>query len=288
MTYEKRSALRRDTSLGARDRPYYYKPDFGPAKAVGSGSKKKFMLTALLLVLIAFVIAAVFISFFTSYFDLKGISVRGIMKHSEEEIIGASGIEYGKKLYGIGCGDAEKKILSAYPEISEVNIRKVLPSDIVIELTYETPEYYICVTGEYFTLSESLRVIERCSGKKSLEAMGLIYLELPEVKRAVTGEKLQFFTSDTEYIENILETLSASGFAGEVNRVYIGGKFDITLAKSGEFMIELGDFKDQSLKLLMAEKIMETGAYRGQSGVVIDVSDATESSAMISKTLKIE
>ena len=53
-------------------------------------------------------------------------------------------------------------------------------------------------------------------------------------------------------------------------------------------MIELGDFKDQSLKLLMAEKIMETGAYRGQSGVVIDVSDATESSAMISKTLKIE
>ncbi len=288
MTYEKNGGRRRNSSLGVRDRHCYYKPDFDSAEMSRNDGKKRVVFSALLLISLAFVIAAVFVSFFTSYFDLKNIRVSGIMNHSEEEIILASGIEYGKKLYGIKSGKAEKLILEAYPEISEVNIKKVLPAEIVIELTYEAPEYYICVTGEYYTLSESLRVIERFSEKRNLEAMGLIYLELPNIKRAVTGEKLQFFEDDEDYIVGVLENLAESGFSGEIDRVYIKGKFDITLAKSGEFKIELGDFKDQSLKLLMAEKIMETGSYRGQSGVIIDVSDAGESSAMISKTVKIE
>ncbi len=284
MTYEKNGAVRRNRSHGARDRQYYYKP---APENKGYGKKRTF-LTSLLLISLAFLIAAAFVSFFTSYFNLKAIKVNGLMKHSEKMIIETSGIEMGKKLYGINSAEAEKRILEAYPEISEVSIKKVLPAEMIIELTYETPEYYICVTGEYFTLSETLRVIERFSEKKSLEAMGLIYLELPDIRRAVTGEKIEFFGEDKEYIGEILNSLSESGFAGEINRVYIDGKFDITLAKSGEFKIELGDFKDQSLKLLMAEKIMEAGSYRGQSGVVIDVSDACESSAMISKTLKID
>ena len=271
------------THEGAKNR--YYR---GSVRENNGYGRRKTIFAALLLIFLAFLIAAVFVSFFTSYFDLKDININGLMKHSEEMIIETSGIEMGKKLYGIKTDEAEKRILKEYPEICEVNIRKVLPAEIVIDLTYETPEYYISVTGEYFTLSESLRVIERCSEKKSLEAMGLVYLELPDVKRVVTGEELEFFGDDKGYIGDILSNLSSSDFAGEINRVYIGGKFDITLAKSGEFKIELGDFKDQNLKLLMAEKIMEAGSYRGQSGVVIDVSDVAESSAMISKTLKID
>jgi hypothetical protein len=50
----------------------------------------------------------------------------------------------------------------------------------------------------------------------------------------------------------------------------------------------MGDYKDQRLKLLMAEKMMESGGYRGMTGVIFDVSDASESSVMVSKTLKIE
>ncbi len=288
MTYEKKVGRIKKGSLGKRDRPYYFNPDFGSnVKNKGEG-RKKTILAALLLVLLAIFIASVFIGFFSSYFDLKDIRVNGIMNHSEEEIILASEIEMGKKLYAIRSDEAEKKILEAYPEISEVSIKKVLPAEIVIELTYETPEYYICITGQYFTLSESLRVIERFSDKKSLEAMGLIYLELPDIKRAATGEKIKFFGDDMEYIMDVLESFSLSCFAGEIDRVYISGKFDITLAKSGEFMIKLGDYKDQSLKLTMAEKIMEAGSYRGQSGVVIDVSDVAESSVMVSKTVKIE
>ena len=284
MTYEKKGVGRKKASSATKDRQYYYRPASGNK---GDGRRKSF-LTALILVSLALLIAAVFVGFFTSYFDLKDIKVNGIMKHSEEMIIEKSGIEYGKKLYSIKSDEAERRILKAYPEISEVSIKKVLPAEIVISLTYETPEYYICVTGEYFTLSESLRVIERCSEKKSLEAMGLVYLELPDIKRAVAGERLEFFGDDKEYIGDILSNLAESGFAGEIDRVYIDSKFDITLAKSDEFKIELGDFKDQTLKLLMAEKIMEAGSYRGQSGVVIDVSNTSESSAMVSKTLKIE
>ncbi|MBQ8208950.1 MAG: FtsQ-type POTRA domain-containing protein [Clostridia bacterium] len=289
MTESRYGAARRNIRSGARDKPYYYRPwmEAQTAKRQRSG-KNTLIISILILILAAALIGAVLIGFFSSYFDLKSINVKGLSKHSEEEIILTSGIETGTKLYSIDSDEAERKILAAYPEIADVTVKKVLPADIVIELTYETPEYFVGITGEYFTLSDSLRVIERTSDRKSLESLGLVYVEMPNIKRAVTGERIEFFGGDEVYIEEILKNLSESSFAEEVNRVYIGGKFDIAFVKVGEYRIEMGDFKDQRLKLLMAEKVMESGGYRGVSGVVLDVSDVSESSAMIHKTLKIE
>lgn len=287
MTDDRYGARGKNIRSGARDKSYYFHPEMGMMKKERAG-KSSAVITVLLLLLAALVIGGVLVGFFSSYFDLKDISVSGLSKHSEEDVILTSGIEIGEKLYAVSGSKAEQNILAEYPEIARVNVKKVLPAQIVIELEYETPRYFVCITGEYFTLSESLRVLERTSDRKSLEAMGLIYVEMPNIKRAVTGERIEFFGDDEKYIGEILESLDASSFADEINRVYIGGKFDVALVKAGEYRIEMGDFKDQKLKLLMAEKVMEDGSYRGQSGVVLNVSDVSESSVMVSKTLKIE
>lgn len=289
MTYNAYGSSRENSRRSHADKPYHYKPGFGvryePAKKRG---KSRLILTVLLLVALAFILGSVLVGFFTSYFDLKKISVSGVGKYPDEEIILTSGIEAGTKLYSIDGGEAEENILSAYPEIADVKVRKVFPSEVLIELTYETPKYFICVTGEYFTLSESLRVIERCPGRKSLEESRFIYLEMPNVKRAVTGERIEFFGDDEEYIKSVLDSLSESAFSEDIDRIYIKAKFDISFVKVGEYKINMGDYKDQRLKLLMAEKMMESGGYRGMTGVIFDVSDASESSVMVSKTLKIE
>ncbi len=253
-----------------------------------SVKKRSIFLTPAVLILLAVIVGCVLFSIFSSFFDLKTISVSGLSGHTEEEIIETSCIELGKKLYSIGTEGAKTNILAKYPNIARVDIKKQFPSGIIIQLTYEVPTYFVEITGEYFSLSESMRVIERSKNKKTFEEMGLVYLELPNIKRAVAGEHLMFFKGDEEYIGTLLEKISASVFDGDIDRIYIKSKFDIALVKVGEYRLEMGDFKNVELKLLMADKIMEEGGYRGQSGVIIDVSDVSESSAMIEKNQKIE
>lgn len=292
MTEYKYGAMRRNARSGMGDRPYYYRPSHSPPRTEVDGQaygrKGSALFVIAVLFLISAVIGCILFGFFSSYFNLKTVRVTGISEHSEEEIIALSGIEIGKKLYHIDSKEIEEKILASYPEIAQAKVEKILPSEIHIALTYEIPKYYISVTGEYFTLSDSLRVLERFSDKKALEGTGLTYVTMPNVKRALTGERLEFFEGDDEYIERFLSVFSESSFCGDVDKIYIGGKFDISLVKTGKYKIEMGDFKDEALKLKMAEKVIETGGYREMEGVVLNVSDVSESSVMVHKTLKIE
>ncbi|MBE6539032.1 MAG: FtsQ-type POTRA domain-containing protein [Ruminococcaceae bacterium] len=278
-----------------RDRPYYYRPSNSPPLRSSRRDSRKnahgrasYLGVIAGLLLTAAVVGSLLFGFFSSYFDVSSIGVTGLSGHSAKEIIAASGIEQGKKLYSVDAKGAEKKILALYPEIASVDVKKVLPSEISIVLTYETPKYFVEVTGEYFTLSESLRVLEKRTSRKSCEAGGLIYLEVPGIKRSVTGEKLQFFGEENEYVGNFLSILSDSPLADDVDRIYIGGKFDVSLVKKGKYRIELGDLNDEMLKLKMAEKVLDAGGYRDLEGVVLNVSDVSESSVSVQKTLKIE
>lgn len=277
-----------------RDRPYYYRPSNSPPlRSRRSGRRSKRTSASYLgivasLLLAAAIIGSLLFGFFSSYFDVSGVSVTGLFSHSEEDIIAASGIEQGKKLYTVDAKGAEENILALYPEIASAKVKKILPGEISIVLTYESPKYFTEVTGQYFTLSESLRVIEKRTSRKSCEADGLIYLEVPGIKRSVTGEKLQFFGDEAEYVEEFLAVLSESELGCDIDRIYIAGKFDISLVKTGKYRIELGDLKDEMLKLKMAEKVLDVGGYRDLEGVVLNVSDVSESSVSIQKTLKIE
>ena len=289
MTDNKNRASLCGSLIGARDRPYNYRPHSPPSNRNGAVENKSTALIyiAVLVALLA-LIGFILFGFFSSHFNIGSVSILGTGEHSEEQILAAAKIDISKKLYSLNCKEIERNILLSFPQIAEVNVTKKLPSELRIELFYDAPKYFISVSGEYFTLSENLRVLDRTSNKKDQESKGLIYVSMPDVKRAVAGEALEFFNEDSEYIKRFLSIFSESDFCGDVDRIYIDGKFDISLVKTGKYRIEMGDFKDEALKLKMAEKVLENGGYRDLSGVVLNVSDVSESSVMVYKTLEIE
>lgn len=234
------------------------------------------------------VIAFILFGFFSEYFVIKNITVSGLLEDSYEQIISDSGIKTDSKIYTVNTKKAEKSILDSHSNIATVSVKKIFPADISITVTYETPKYFIKVAGEYFTLSESLRVLGRTSSRRNCEEAGLVYIEVPNVKRCVTGESLKFFGDERDYVKEFLSAFSESSFSSDIDRIYIKGKFDISLVKIDKYRIELGDYKDESLKLKMAEKVLDAGNYRDMSGVVLDVSDVSEVSVQVDKSLKIE
>lgn len=276
------------TAYGARGRPSYY---WQPAR--NTDQRRAMIGRTTLIPLIAvsaaiIVIGMILIGFFSSYFNVKKINVSGTGKYTEEELIEASGLECGIKLYRADTGKARKKILESFTGLYDVKVRKVLPSEIVIEPIYEVPKYYTEVTGEYFTLSESLRVLERLGSAKQCENAGLIYVSLPDVKRAVTGEVLTLFSGDENYITQFLKVYSESSFYSDADRIYVKGKFDISVVKKDVYRVMFGSFHDCALKIKMAEKVLDDGGYRGTCGVILDVSDVSSASVGVDKSAKIQ
>lgn len=250
---------------------------------------KRTSLVPIIVFIAAFiVIGMILIGFFSSFFDVKVIKVAGDGKYTEDELVNASGLKTGVKLYSSDTGEAREKILASLTYLKDVKIRKILPSSIEIEPIYEVPKYYIEVTGEYFTLSDGLRVLERLESAKKCEESGLVFASLPNVKRAVTGEKLAFFSEKDDYISEFLTTFSASSFYDDANRVYIKNKFNISVVKKEVYRIELGSFRDSGIKLVMAEKVLNEGGYRGMTGVILDVSDVSETAVSVDKSVKIQ
>lgn len=234
------------------------------------------------------IIAFILLWFFSSYFNVRSISLSESGKYSAEEVISASGLTTGVKLYSVDADTAEKRILESFPEMKSVKVRKELPCDLVIDIAYELPRYYITVTGENYTLSETLRVLDRNVSETECRVLSLTKLTLPTIKRAVTGEKLELFDDDGGHLESFLEVFSDSYFSDKIDRIDILSRFDITLTKIGGYRISVGDTYDMSLKLKMAEKVLEEGSYDGTDGVMIDVSDPSEAGVRQVKTLKIE
>lgn len=266
----------------------YYRNNSSHKSRTGRRSGSGTIITVLVLLTLAALIALVFYSFLSSFFDLKTVRLAKEGAHTEEEIIVASGIELGTKIYKIDEKDAESKIREKYPEINYVKITKIFPAEIIIDLVYEEPKYYTYVSGEYFTLSENLYVLERISSKKECEKMRIVYLVTPEVKRAVTGEYLVFSDNDGDYIAGVLDSFSESELYSDVNTLYIESKFDIVAVKTDYYKVLLGNCHEMELKLKMAKKILDQTAYRDETGVIVDASNVSECSAKVDKTAKIE
>lgn len=283
-----------DRRRGARGRPrsaYYRGGRHNRAVRTRTHERhinKGTVLTVFGALLIAAVLGFILVWFFSSYFNVKTIMLSADGKYSADEVIAVSGLQKGVKLYSVKTAPAEEKILSAFPEIKSVRVKKELPATLVIDVIYETPKYYINITGENFTLSETLRVLSRGGKDADMRVLGLVRLVLPGVKRAVTGERLEFFDGEGGYAEEFLKTFSESYFADKTDRITVRSKFDIDLVKIGNYRIEMGDVDDAELKFRMAKKVLEDGSYDGRDGVIIDVSDSSEAGVRVVKTLKIE
>ena len=113
-------------------------------------------------------------------------------------------------------------------------------------------------------------------------------LELPEIRRAVTGEVLSFADEGTvEYVGRMLSAVSESDLYGMIDKLSIKNKFESFALKTDCFKITFGEVEDEKLKIKMALRVMEDGGYYTQTGVFVDATDASEVTVAVRKNEKI-
>lgn len=193
------------------------------------------------------------------FFNAKEINVEGATVYDDYLIRECSGIELNQNLYRIDRATVSEAIVTNYPYIKSVEVDVQLPATVTIRVTEDTPRYYFELCGEYYVLSESLRVLEHSEDLDDLQERlpGLIGLQTQNVTYAVCGRKITFAEgSSTEYTRQMLSTFAASSIADKITMIDFTDRFNVYVIYDHRFKIEIGNMEDVATKIAFAEEIL--------------------------------
>ena len=214
-----------------------------------------YVIIALVLIVIVGLVCVI------TFFGLKSIEVRGNSRYSSEEILEASGLDTTKNLFSIDFDEVEAAIRRACPYVSHISFERVLPSTLVITVNEDVPGYCTEIHGDWFLLSEDLRVISRHDMVEEIEILSLplVYLYLPEVDRAVAGEHITFSkTANYAYLLDFLNDLKDEALYPEIDCVDASDRYHMALyAEDGRYLIDVGTSDNLDTKLAFVGKVIE-------------------------------
>ena len=196
------------------------------------------------------------------FFGLKETEVIGNVKYKSDDIINACGFDDSTNLFSIDIDETAKKIKSKFSYISSVEFEKKLPSKLIIKVTEDSPSYHAEIAGDWFMMSNDLRVISRFESKPDLLSQGMDteMIKLPEVLYAVVGEKVHFLRDATlSYMTDFLADLKENDTLDEIDCIDASDKYHINIyTSSNRYRIMLGDGSNLDSKLLLVKKVIET------------------------------
>ncbi len=231
--------------------------------------KAKILLVCLAIALVLLLLYPL-VRFTLSRLVIAEVLVEGSDLYSAEELLEAGGLNIGGRLPILAASTAEEELLSKMPYVRSCNISVKLPSTVIIEIKDETASVCAEIAGEYYALSNDLRVLERSDSRDSFA--DLLYIELPFAERAVVGEQLVFPEGeDGDYIMIFLELLSDSELAGRVGIVYFDKKFDIVASVDSKYRVLFGSPSDMNMKIAAVAKIIEENSEKCLTNGIIDV-----------------
>lgn len=222
---------------------------FENAKANFEQKKSKERITSMIVAACAVMLFTVGVLAFA--FPLKTVSVQGQTQYDAQQIT-----EYAQQLAGGNVVLASKKsiesgLLDRFTRLKSVEVIKNYPSGITVELEEDTAEYYVSIDGEYYLLTDDLRIMHRTQNKN--ETSDLLLLETDGISAAITGKELEFYASyQKEYVKDVLSEITDHAMCDGVISVDMKDKFNIKLDYDGRFTVILGIGESISTKMSLA------------------------------------
>ncbi len=232
-------------------------------------------------VLLSIVLCFIFVIMCMALFlKIEHIEVKGNERYTKEQLIEESGISVGQNLYAINKKTAKASIIAEYPYVSNVVIRRKLPSTLNFKITEEYPQYFTEICGEYYILSDSLRVLERTTELPGSDENPITRIMFSEIKSAIVGESMAFDKDITfDYIHNFIQALNDHETAEHITSIDLTKKYNIYVTYQDRFKIYLGDNTETEMKLTFAELMINTfePTQRGE----VDAHDITVGSVIL-------
>lgn len=202
-------------------------------------------------------------------FTVKEFSVVGISIYEGAEIVSASGVKRGDRLYSLDEDAIEARILEKCPYLADVNVKAVFPDELRFEVEGKNARWYIDVSGDLYALDADLVVLDEVT-----KTDGLTKLVLPNVKSVLSGSVPEFSASETELKKTleVIAVIRGSAFQSRLTEVNLESRWDIRLVVDGSYTVIMGDMSDFDAKLLAVEEILTKNLPENCVGGELDVS----------------
>lgn len=211
--------------------------------------RKALITIALLLVLIA---VGVVLSL-TVFFKIETVNISGSGMYSTEEITAYCTIDEGDNLFLINKEKCAENLKQKLPYIYDVDIKRELPSTLVINITEATAAYKIKNDDESYTLlDDRFKVLDNASQEK---IDGVIEIQNMEVISNENGFMIGFENEESANGLNQLSEIIKKLNITEVTAISSDGKNNNYLVYENRIVLKLGSFEN-----------LENKVYRGIAG----------------------
>lgn len=193
---------------------------------------------------------------FFLFFRISEIRLEGNEIYTDEQILEQIPFSVGENLFSFRTTEAENNLRKALPFIGEAEIKRSLPSVVIVEISERHMELSLAVGEEAYLLSGDLLVLDRIGGGDITD--GVTQLRTGAVERCIVGEKVTFSDARTASdLEELYRCLSANGMREQVRSIDMTSRFDITLDYDGRFSVYLADIDNMDIKIRFLAGILE-------------------------------
>lgn len=230
---------------------------------------RRIMLSLLFAVVVCIIFVVGCVSLF---FKVNTVLIEGVTGYDKNAIREASGIKPDQNLYAIDKTAIEKSVITSYPYIKNVRVDRRIPTTIALIVEEDVPHYYFEIAGEYFVLSDTLRVLEYTDDIAGLliREPKIIKLNTQRIIYAVVGQQIVFENKDYfQYAQQMLATFLSSELADKISLIDFSDKFNIFVKYDGRFKIEVGNIDNIAMKISFAAQILNNfdSSYSGTINV---------------------
>ena len=171
----------------------------------------------------------------------NNIEVIGVRKYTEKQVIEASGFNTGDNLLFLDIENAELRIQTILPHISEVKISAKFPDTIRIEVVESTPIATVRYRNGILVIDSAVRVVEVYTNENNVPR-GLIEIRGFTPMSAVMGSKLKAeLTGESQlrYLGDILTAIEIEGLDNNISYIDISNITNITFNYTDRFRVVL-------------------------------------------------
>ena len=233
----------------------------------------------LLLAGIATLIAAVLL--ISLLFSVKGFEVEGDTDYDVNELIDASGIRTGDRLFWINEKRAEKRLIAGCPYVRSVKIKQKLSGKVCFVVEERVAGWYVQVGDDLYALDYDLKVLLESIDEQDMIDRGLTKLVLPELESVVTGELPRFGKGNEHLMSEtlkIIDTIRTHEIKERLTMLDLTNRFQIKMVIDGSYKVDFGDMDDAATKFDMLDQVISTAAIKGYVGGEISVVNPSEHS----------
>ncbi len=252
---------------------------------LSKGRKRRAVIRFIIIALLgALFVAVTLFLLLNRYFVVKTLIIDGTEKYSFNELSKCALPNDKTLIFTLSESKVENELKAKFPFVESVQLEKKYPSTVYITVNEEKPLFYVEIEGEYYVITDSLKVLLRYQSRERMieDYPALKELKTTKIYKAIAPNRIEFMLEkDQKYISEALKELSSWKDFDKIKDVDISNKFEINVNFDDRISIKLGNRYDFKEKLHMASIIVSS--FSDKATGTLNLKDIKEAIEQISE-----